>query len=132
MTMTPSEVGARAELAVAAALATAGKLVYVPLFNAHGRTDLLYEDDTGFHRVQCKTGRVKGQVVGFRTCSNTKNIPRDYVGQIDEFGVYAPELSQVFLVPIDDVASRYCFLRLEPAANGQAKGVHWAKDYLLG
>jgi len=128
---TPSEVGARAELAVAAALAAAGKRVYVPLFSAHGRVDLLYEDEAGFHRVQCKTARVRGEIVGFRTCSNTKNVPRDYVGEIDEFGVYAHELGQVFLVPIDHVASRYCYLRLGPAANGQAKGVHWAKDYAL-
>jgi len=128
---TPSEVGARAELAVATALTAAGKRVYVPLFAAHGRVDLLYEDEAGFRRVQVKSGRVRGQVVVFSTCSNTKNLPRAYVGEVDVFGVYVAELGQVFLVPIEDVATRACYLRLEPAANGQAKGVHWAKDYLL-
>ena len=128
---TPSEVGARAELAVAAGLSAAGKQVYVPLFAPHSRVDLVYEDNAGFHRVQCKTGRVRGQVVLFATCSNTKNLPRTYEGEIDEFGVYAPELGQVFLVPIGEVATRLCHLRLGPSANGQEKRVHWARDYLL-
>ena len=128
---TPSEVGARAELAVAAALIAKGKQVYLPFFASHARIDLLFEDQSGFFRVQCKTARVHGDVLTFRTCSNTKNVPRDYVGEVDVFGVYSPDLNQVFLVPITDVPARLCSLRLGPAANGQLKGVHWARDYLL-
>ena len=128
---TPSEVGARAELAVATALIAAGKHVYLPFFAAHARVDLVYEDGLGFHRVQCKTARVRGQVLTFATCSNTRNLPREYVGEIDEFGVYSPQLDQVFLVPIADVPTRLCHLRLDAPRNGQVKRVRWARSYML-
>ena len=59
MELSPSEVGARAERAVAFALAAAGKRVYLPLFAPHSRVDLVFDDDAGFHRVQVKTSRVK-------------------------------------------------------------------------
>jgi hypothetical protein len=130
--MTPSEIGARAEAAVATALITAGKEVYVPLFAAHSRVDLVFVDGNGFHRVQCKSSRIVNMVLMFRTCSNTNRTHKDYRGQIDFFGVYSPQLDRVFLVPVDDVPIRDGFLRLEPARNGQQKGVRWARDYILG
>ena len=128
---TPSRIGARAEMEVAAALTRAGKRVYAPFFAPDSRVDLLYEDDAGFHRVQVKSAVVKGDVIVFRTSSNTKNIVRDYRGEIDLFGVYSPELHQVFLVPIDGMPRTFCQLRLNPSRNGQSKGVRWAWDYLL-
>jgi hypothetical protein len=83
-------------------------------------------------RVQCKTSRIVGDVLIFRTCSNTKNVPRDYIGEIDAFGLYSPTQNLVFLVPASGVPTRCCSLRLAPARNGQEKRVWWAKDYLLG
>jgi hypothetical protein len=131
--VTPSEIGARAELAVATALAKAGYSVFVPLFNGHGRVDLVYEDVGGnLHRVQCKTSRVHGGVVTFRTCSNTANNPHDYRGQVDLFGVYSPDLEAVFMVPLGDVPTRLAHLRLEPPRNGQGQGIRWAEPYRLG
>jgi len=109
----------------------AGKHVYVPFFGAHSRVDLVFEDDVSFHRVQCKTSRLIGQVVAFNTCSNTKNVRKDYRGEADFFGVYSPELKRVFLVPVDEVPFRAGHLRLGPARNGQAKGIRRARDYLL-
>lgn len=126
-----SHVGARAELAVAAALTHAGKIVYLPLFNAHARVDLVFEDDHGFHRVQCKTSRVRQGVLCFSTCSNSGGIRRGYRGEVDLFGVHSPELQQVFLVPVGEVPQRMCSLRLEPARNGQQRRLRWASDYLL-
>ncbi|MDQ4132107.1 MAG: group I intron-associated PD-(D/E)XK endonuclease [Actinomycetota bacterium] len=82
-------------------------------------------------RVQCKSARLVGGVVSFRTSSNTRNAPKDYVGEVDYFGVYSPDLDKVFLVPIGDVPSRYCFLRLDSAKNSQTRRVRWARDYLL-
>ena len=64
----------------------------------------------------------------FRTCSDTGNVEQDYRGQVDLFGVWSPELERAFLVPIDDVATRRCHLRLGPTANGQARGIRWASD----
>ncbi len=129
----PSEVGARAELAVATALTKAGHPVFTPFFNGHGRVDLIFEDAVGqLKRVQCKTSRLRDGCIAFRTCSNTRNIPADYRGQVDVFGVYSPELNQVFIVPIEDVRTRNGFLRVDHPRNNQASNIRWAEPYRLG
>lgn len=66
----PSDIGARTEDAVASALVRADREVSVPVFAAHGRTDLVYDDGIRSARVQCKTRRLLGDVVNFATCSN--------------------------------------------------------------
>jgi hypothetical protein len=98
----------------------------------NSRIDLIYEDQGELVRVQCKTSRVTDSVLVFRTCSNTRNIPRDYAGQIDVFGVYAPVQNLVYLVPVAGSPKGYGSLRIAPTRNGQRKGVWWADDYLLG
>jgi hypothetical protein len=132
MPLTPSEIGARAEAAVAAALVKAGKHLYVPLFSAHARVDLIMVDETGWHRVQCKTARVEHEALSFRTCSNTGNVPRTYDGEVDFFGVYAPSIDRVFLVPAKDLPTRACYLRLSPPRNNQRKRIRFADDYAIG
>jgi hypothetical protein len=103
------------------------------MFGAHSRVDLVFQDESGFHRVQCKTSRlVEGSAVLFRTSSNTNHKPKDYRGEVDLFGVYSPQLEQVFLVPVNDVPPRYGTLRIDPPLNCQEKGVRWARDYVLG
>jgi len=128
----PGELGARAEAAVAAALVRAGRAVFLPAFDVQGRVDLVYADTTRLVRVQCKSARLIGDIIQFRTCSNTLNVPRPYTGEIDEFGVYSPDTGQVYLVPVDVTPSRACALRLSPPRNGQRTKVRWAADYLLG
>jgi hypothetical protein len=132
MNESPSNIGARAEVEVAAALTRVGKQVYLPLCTSHGRVDLIFADESGLHRVQCKTSRLIDDVISFSTCSNTGGLRKDYQGQVDYLGVYSPDLGQVFLLPIDDLPSRGCHLRLGPARNAQQKGVRWAADYLIG
>jgi len=46
--------------------------------------------------------------------------------------VYCPDTDAVYLVPITDVPDRGACLRVKPTKNNQAKGVRWAKDYVLG
>ena len=128
--MTPSEIGERAEIAVLAALAHAGKSVYVPV-SGSGRTDLVFEDETGLHSVQVKSGRVIGDVVYFATCSNTRNQPRDYRGEVEYFGVYCHEVGDTYLVPVAEMPARGAHLRLGPPRSAQRQGIRWAKDYLL-
>jgi hypothetical protein len=130
-TATPTEIGARAEAAVASALIRAGRPVFLPAFGLNSRTDLIYEREA-LVRAQCKTARLLDQVLGFRTCSNTGNLPRAYEGEVDEFGVYSPDLNLVYLVPAVGLPTRFCSLRLAPTRNGQAKGVWWAERYVLG
>lgn len=128
----PSEIGARTEAAVASALVRAGKPVFLPAFGVNSRVDLIYENDGDLVRVQCKTSRLLGEVLTFRTCSNTKNVPRVYTGEIDVFAVYSPARDLVYLVPAAGLPKRYCSLRLTSTRNGQRKGVLWAADYVLG
>ena len=130
--ITPSAIGNRAEAAVASALVRTGRMVYLPAFGADSRVDLNYLDGAATTRVQCKTARQIGDVLFFRTCSNTANRPRCYDGEIDEFGVYSPDTGLTYLVPFDHVPTRACSLRLTATRNGQATGVRWASDYELG
>ncbi len=127
----PSDVGARAEAAVAMALARAGARVYFPLFCAHAPVNLVVEDEGGLAPVQCKTARLIEGVLSFRTCSNTGNAPKDYRGQVDFFGVYSPDLDQVFLVPTEHVPRRTGHLRVGAPRNGQARGLRWARDHVV-
>ena len=115
---------------MASACARAGMGVYVPLLDGHGRVDLVIERDVSLLRVQCKSAVLRGpNVVYFRTCSNTANAPRDYVGEVDAFGIYSPQLERVYLVPIEGLGQRGCHLRLGPTRNGQQKGIRFAADY---
>jgi hypothetical protein len=126
---TPSDVGARAEQAVAFALPRAGRSVYLPRLAPHGRVDLVVDAEGRLLRVQCKTSRLRGGVVSFRTCSNTGNIRKGYDGEVDLFGVYSPEVDADFPVPVDHVATRVCHRRVSPSRDGQRRGVRWANDY---
>jgi hypothetical protein len=131
--MTPSEVGAITELAVANALTKAGYAVFVPFFNSHSRIDLMYADARGEpRRVQCKTGKVIENTVSFWTCSNTGGVRKAYTDDVDEFAVYCAETGFVYLVPISDVPTRQARLRLEPTRSNQALGIRWAEQYRLG
>lgn len=129
MPETPSDVGARAEREVAFALGRAGWHVFLPLFSPHGRVDMVALRDGVALRLQCKTARLVNGVLSFRTCSNTGNSPRDYLGQVDAFGVHCPDLGSSYLVPLEGLGARGCNLRLGPAANRQVKGIRYARDY---
>ena len=128
--MTPSEIGERAEAAVLHALVFAGKTVLLP-FGGSCRYDLVYDDESGLHRVQCKAGRLLGDVVVFRTCSQTGRVQKDYHGQVDEFGVYCDARREVYLVPVDGLPARAVSLRLAPTRSGQVKRVTWARDFVI-
>jgi hypothetical protein len=128
-----SEVGSIAELAVATALTSAGFAVFIPFFSSHSRVDLLYINRVGeVRRVQCKSAHYKNDVILFYTCSHTGGVARGYVGDVDEFGVYSPDTGSVYLVPVDAVPTRLACLRNVATRNNQARGIRWAKDYLLG
>lgn len=128
-----SAIGAQAELAVSSALSRAGFAVFIPLFNAHCRVDLVYLDATGrAQRVQCKSARLVNHSVTFYTRSHTGGVERGYVGDIDLFGIFCEENGLVYLVPVEVVPSRVATLRLKPPRNRQVRGVRWAAPYELG
>lgn len=99
----------------------AGATVFIPV-RASGRTDLVFEDGAGLHRVQVKAGSLAGDVVRFMTCSQTDNVPRDYRCDVDYFGVYCHELGTAFLVPVADVPRTAGYLRLRAPRITSAGG----------
>ena len=121
MELTPSRIGARAELEVTAALIRAGKRVYVPCFAADSRVDLVVENDDGFRRVQVKSSVLHGDFIRFSSCSNTNRVRLDYRDDVKLIAVYSPELEQVFVVPVGDAPARGDHLRLSPPRNNQAR-----------
>jgi hypothetical protein len=131
----PKAVGERSQLAIITALDRVGYSVFVPL-GENTRYDLVIDEGTRLARVQCKTGRLRAGAVRFKACSsyahhpNPKVSKRDYVGEIDYFGVYCVETDGVYLIPIEDVQPRWeCALRVDPARNGQQDRIRKAPDY---
>lgn len=104
-------------------------------FGVNQRYDLVLDLGTRFLRVQCKTGRLRNGAVHFSAQSvrsNTKgSVRRPYHGEIDPFAVYCPETGRIYAVPVEDATATFGTLRVDPPANGQAKGVRWAADYEL-
>jgi hypothetical protein len=121
------------EFAIATALTNAGNLVFMPLFDAPGRGDLMYESRLRqIRRVQCKTAHLADNVIHFWTCSNTGGVRQSYENDVDEFGAYCLETGDVYIVPVTDVPGRSARLRVAPTRSNQARGIRWADKYLLG
>jgi hypothetical protein len=134
----PKRVGDRATLALMVALTEAGYTVYTP-FGENSRTDLVIEQGEKLARVQCKSGRLRAGVVTFKVCSsyahhpNPKTVKRDYLGEVDYFGIYCVETGGAYLVPIRDLQLRWQgALRVEPPRNNQRTGVRLAAEYEIG
>lgn len=131
---TPSQIGATAEREVAYALERAGWAVFLPMFAAHARVDLVGIGPSGdATRIQVKTSRLvhDGTAIYFRTCSNTNNRRLSYEGEVDAFGLWCPPLQTAYLLSIDEAPLQGGHLRLVPPANNQRAGVRFAADYQI-
>jgi hypothetical protein len=131
----PKAVGDRSTLAIMVALEFAGYAVLVP-FGENTRYDLVIDDGTALSRVQCKTGRLRKGAVRFRASSSYAHHARprisvrDYLRDVDYFGVYCPETTGVYLIPIARIQVRHKgALRVEPPQNGQRLRIRFAADY---
>ena len=130
----PKDIGDRSTLAIALALNSRGFATYLP-FGENTRCDLIVDYGHRLSRVQCKTGRLLNGSVEFRTASsylhhpNPKIRSRSYRGEIDEFGVFCPQLGSVYIVPIEQVPDTMAMLRVDPPRNGQAERIRPAADY---
>jgi hypothetical protein len=132
-----SRVGEIAVAQVLAALVNQGKFVLTP-FGDSRRYDLgIDEEDGRFVRVQCKNGKLIKGAVMFYACSvdsrsqKGRCIRKGYRGQVEAFGVYCPDNGEVYFVPVEDVPTTGCCLRVDPPRNHQKKGIRWAKDYRI-
>jgi hypothetical protein len=126
------EKGNLTEARILAAFVAAGYLVSVP-FGAGHKYDFVVDDSTHLFRVQCKTGRVKNNVLLFNAYSQSGNgaVKMSYRGLADLFAVLNPADDKVYLVPVDEVGVTDVSLRLAPTLNKQEQGVRWAELYLL-
>ncbi len=124
------------ELHVAAALASAGYSVSKPL-GENQRYDLIADDGERLHRVQVKTGRVRGGVIMFSCCSThghrrTRDLAtRPYTGQIELLAVYCPENEKVYVIPEAQLTRTKIQLRLVAPRNNVMKTIRWASQYEL-
>lgn len=123
--------GSIGELEIAADLLEKGLAVLRPLLQS-ARYDLVGEFEGRFYKVQCKYRRVRNGVieVPFATGNESKWTPYN-VGDFDVMAVYCPDTDRCYYLNASDCSDRTSvFLRTEPAANNQRKGVNWANDYL--
>lgn len=123
------------ELAVALALARAGRKLLRPLSSAM-RYDLLLDNEDGtYTRIQCKTGRLRDGCIRFDafSISGHSTVSKRYHGEVDAFGVYCPQTDATYLVPIDALSpvATVGYLRVSPARNGQRLRIRAATDYLI-
>lgn len=134
---TPSQKGAIAETAIAAAAVKAGLQVLRPVTEG-GRYDLGLEIGGRLARVQCKWATRHGEVVRARIQTN-RRINGGYLSttytadEVDFVALYCLELDESYLLPIALVEGQATIhLRLAPARNRQLAGLHFAGDYALG
>lgn len=128
--MNSTTVGNRTEAVLLSSLVQAGYTVSVPFGDGH-RYDLIVDGDDGLQRVQCKTGRIRKDVLRFHCQDRTTAAGTNYRGHVDLFAVWCPENATAYLIPVEAMPIGVAHLRLAPARNGQRAGVHWAADYEL-
>ena len=136
MELSSKEKGNLTELQCITAFYKLGYQVSIP-YGENSRYDFIADVDGKLIRVQVKTSSIKKNTQGaisFATVStrinSTQNITHRYTkNEIDYFATYWQE--QCYLIPVEETASREKTLRFIPPANGQTKGITFAKDYEL-
>jgi prevent-host-death family protein len=134
---TSNDKGGIAETAIALEAMRHGVVVFRPMTEGT-RYDLVFAVGARLIRVQCKWGRVRGDVIQVQIGGSYHSPTRGYVrstygpDEIDVVAVYCGELDQCYLLPIEIVAGLHAIqLRLAPAKNAQRAGLHWATEYQL-
>ena len=123
----------KGNLAVSKIIAVFIKKVYavsIP-FGDGARYDLIIEVGNSCKRLQCKTGRIKDDVIIFNPYSVNDGKKHYYMDGIDAYAVYCEELDKTYLIPHDGMKHEEYHLRLSPPKNGQLKNIRYAKDYEL-
>jgi len=113
-----------------------GYQVSIP-YGENSRYDFIADVNGKLIRVQVKTSSIKQETKGaisFATAStrinSTKNITHRYTkDEIDYFATFWD--NKCYLIPVEETAGREKTLRFIPPANGQIKGITFAKDYEL-
>jgi hypothetical protein len=132
--LTTDQKGAVAEAAVTLTAVKSGFGVYRPVVEG-GRCDLVLEVRNHFLRVQCKSVRRCGDVIGIRCYSSRRSraglVKRGYtLDEVDLIIAFCPETDRCYVVPPRMFHGRsHVQLRLAATRNSQAVGIHWARDH---
>jgi hypothetical protein len=95
-------------------------------------------EDASLARVQCKWAQRQGDIVCVRSYSCRRAAEgfrvRGYTAEeIDAIAAYCPQNRRCYYIPVAILEGRrVTHLRLAPARNNQADGIHWASEYELG
>lgn len=132
--METKRIGNTAEAKVLAKCIEKGWTVLLP-FGDIEPYDLVIDRGNGFEKVQVKNAHLNSdrKSITFNAYSlsgRTHNqIATDYIGKADLFGVYFPELDEVYLVPVGNYTTKVS-LRLEKAQRDYLR-IRYAKDFLV-
>lgn len=103
-------------------------------FGDNSRYDFIADVDGYLLKIQVKTASLKDEnAIKFScrsthvNCTGVKNV-RYSANEIDYFATYWD--NQCYLIPVEECSVEKT-LRFAPPKNGQAKGITFAKDYLL-
>lgn len=103
--------------------------------NASAPYDLVWDRGGERLRVQVKKGRVRDGMVVFTANPRGRNAkgikPKSYVGKIDAFVVFVPEVNRFYLIPIADAprGATHMRLRLADRRSDGGKRSRWATHY---
>ena len=134
--MNTSRKGDETESVVLSRFMKAGLSVSVP-FGDSDRYDLVADDGTNLHRVQCKTGSWTNGTVRFNLYTSTVGsdgrVDSEYTEEeIDVYAVYSRKTNDVYWVPIRETGAGEMRLRVEdPHPKAPTSKINWASDYTL-
>jgi hypothetical protein len=134
--MNTKDKGSVSETMAVAAFTAKGFQVSIPV-GENTRYDLIVDIDGALYKVQVKTGTLNkdGSSFKFNTRStyhsfNGDIVCKNYVGDIDSFAVYVPQIKRLYFLSINDVlAVTACTLRLKASKNNQKSGILNASDF---
>ena len=121
------------EAMILAALIKSGKNILQP-FGDNLRYDMAIDEDNGkISRIQCKMGNLKNGAVYFQTSSSYSHrgyTKKNYIGEIEYFGVYCPQTNECYLIPIEVIGEKNSIaLRYMPPKNGNK--LNYIKEYKI-
>ena len=135
--MKTKEKGEVSEAMALGRLLQLGEKVLIP-FGDSMRYDLAVDKGNGkIERYQIKTGHRRNGVLIFNTTSKNskgknKNKSREYTKEdIDAFVVYDPFDGNLYKINVNETSKSHMSLRVNLTANGQTKGIKWARDYRI-
>ena len=123
--------GDETEAEIIRELISCGYSVSIP-FGDNDKYDLVVDDGSSLHRVQCKTGWAnKEDTMRFNTHSQTTREgeyhEKTYHGEIDAFLVRYPANETTYWIDIDDATGQKMELRFN--AEIDHPSINWAEEY---